>query len=53
MGHVFRIDRRSNRLVSDLSSPTIGPMSVDVTNDRFFFRQLLSGRDFAREDPLA
>ena len=28
-------------------------MSVDVTNDRFFFRQLLSGRDFAREDPLA
>ncbi len=28
-------------------------MTNDVTNDRFYFRQLLAGRDFAAEDLLA
>ena len=28
--------------------PTIGPMA-----DRLYFRQLLSGRDFATDDPVA
>lgn len=28
-------------------------MGVDVADDRFYFRQLLSGRDFATDDPLA
>jgi len=28
-------------------------MGIDVASDRFYFKQLLSGRDFARDDQLA
>jgi glyoxylase-like metal-dependent hydrolase (beta-lactamase superfamily II) len=28
-------------------------MSPDTANDRLYFRQLLAGRDFARDDPIA